>query len=387
MPGTERRVGMQALKKWFRPPRRLKIMREGKYFIAITIGIGFAAINTGNNLLYLILGWLLSVIIASGIMSEQVLRGLRVSRVPPASRYAGRPFLMGITLKNEKRRIPSFSIEVEDLIDEKPLDKKCFFLKIPPGRAQSTSYRHAFSRRGLYRFQGFRLSTKFPFALFRKSRDIDLPGEIIVYPEIYPLPTPAPAATHGGDEERARLGRRGEFFGLRDLRQGDDRRDVHWRSTARIGRMMVREYEEESHRRATVFLDNGLPENASHEDREALERAISLAASLAKCFLEQQYAVRLVTRGGQVPSALGPTHLVRILRTLALLESTPLGTPFAGTPDRGADNTLVVRHGQAPSASPMGMSRVLVAPSPTEKRARPPSIETKLPASGIVMVG
>src|SRR5438309_11606713 len=109
-------------RRWLRPPRRLQFTREGKYFVGITVGVGFAAINTGNNLLYLLLGMMLSLIIASGILSEMSLRGLEVTRRPPGRLHAGRPFLMGIALKNTKRRLPSFSVEVEDLVDGKPLD-------------------------------------------------------------------------------------------------------------------------------------------------------------------------------------------------------------------------------------------------------------------------
>src|SRR5439155_1007210 len=88
------------LRRWWRPPRRLQFTREGKYFVGITIGVGFAAINTGNNLLYLLLGMMLSLIIASGIMSEVSLRGLKVVRQPPSRLHARRPFLMGIGLSN-----------------------------------------------------------------------------------------------------------------------------------------------------------------------------------------------------------------------------------------------------------------------------------------------
>src|SRR5439155_1886709 len=102
------------IRRFFTPPRRLQLTREGKYFIGITLGIGFAAINTGNNLLYLLLGMMLSLIIASGILSEMSIRDLTVARTPPEALYAERPFLMGIGLHNGKPRLPSFSVEVED---------------------------------------------------------------------------------------------------------------------------------------------------------------------------------------------------------------------------------------------------------------------------------
>src|SRR6476659_1320864 len=98
------------LRRWMRPPRSLKTTREGKYFIGITIGVGFAAINTGNNLLYLLLGMMLSLIVASGILSEMSLRAIDVTRQPPQRIHARTPFLMGIGLGNRKKRFPSFSI-------------------------------------------------------------------------------------------------------------------------------------------------------------------------------------------------------------------------------------------------------------------------------------
>ena len=74
-----------ALLGWrkFKPPRRLKFTREGKFFVGITLGVGFAAINTANNLLYLLLGLLLALIIVSGVMSELSLRNLTVVRRLP----------------------------------------------------------------------------------------------------------------------------------------------------------------------------------------------------------------------------------------------------------------------------------------------------------------
>src|SRR5262244_1349233 len=113
------------LRRFFQAKRRLKFAREGKWFIAITIGVGFAAINTGNNLLFLVLGMLLALFIASGVMSELALARLMLNRQPPPRLHAGRPFLMGITLRNATRRLPSFPIELQDLLGGRPLDKKC----------------------------------------------------------------------------------------------------------------------------------------------------------------------------------------------------------------------------------------------------------------------
>jgi len=359
------------LLRWLRPPRRLRFTRDGRYFVAITIGIGLAAINTGNNLLYLLLGWLLSVIIASGALSDVSMRGLWVTRRPPGRIFANRPFLMEISVENLKGKLASYSIEIEDLVVARPLDKKCYFLKIPPGRTQRTSYRHTISRRGVHRFDGFRIGTKYPFALFRKSRDVTSADEVVVFPEVYPVPPPPPRAHHTGETRSARMGRRGEFFGLREYREGDDRRDIHWRSTARAGRLLVREYEDEAQRRATIVCDNALPPalsevdgdtNKEEELEEAFERAISLAASLATTYLGLGYQVRLITRGTAVPFGAGQPQLTRILTALALLEAVSESTEFTGEIDPRAESILVVPTGTGEIAGrPQRVSHVMEA--------------------------
>jgi uncharacterized protein (DUF58 family) len=334
------------LRRRFRPPRRLRFTREGRIVVILAVGVGFAAINTGNNLLYLLLGWLLSFIIASGILSEMTLKRLTVERRPPPRIFAGEPFLMEVVIENAKKNRASFSIEVEDLVGTTPLDKRCYFLKIPAAKSQRTSYRHTFIRRGLYTLNGYRLATKFPFALFRKSRDVESPLEVLVYPARVTVPRPPPKSASRGDATANRLGRRGEFFGLREHRPSDDRRDVHWKSSARTGRLLVREYEDEHARRVIVGVDNALPKDVREADADgaltpaaeaqvaAVERAISVAASLAASYLEVGWTVELVARGTHVAAGVGRMHEARIMRTLALLPYVGEEVAFANFPPR-----------------------------------------------------
>lgn len=327
----------------------------------MALGVGLAALNTGNNLLYLLLGWLLSMIVASGALSEVSMRGLRLRRHGPPQVFANRPFLMEIAVANDKTRVASYSIEVEDLVAGIPLDKKCYFLKVPPGREQRTSYRHTFSRRGLYRYDGFRLSTKFPFGLFRKSRTLREPGEILVFPTTYAVTPPAPRGRRAGDAQAHRLGRSGEFFGLREYREGDDQRDIHWRSTARSGKLMVREYQEEAQLRAAIVLDNALPDDASPRADSALEEAVSLAASLATAYLARGYAVRLVTRGEHIPYGVGDLQRGRLLRCLALLEPARPDTPLRAPEDPRAESLMVTPRGIEVPGRPARVAHILEA--------------------------
>ncbi|HTJ41100.1 MAG TPA: DUF58 domain-containing protein [Kofleriaceae bacterium] len=358
----------RALRKW-RPPRRLSFTREGRTVVLIALGVGFGAINTGNNLLYLLLGWICSFIIASGFLSETTMRGLSVRRRPPPRVFAGQPFLMEISVENTKPKLASFSIEIEDLVGERPLDKKCYFLKIPAGKTQRTSYRHTFSRRGLYVFDGFRVATKFPFGLFRKSRDIDTEGEVLVYPQLVPVARPTPRTESAGDATASRLGRRGDFYGLREYREGDDRRDVHWKSSARTGRMLVREYEDELNRKVAVVVDNALPadvlaaieDGANPPEADALERAISLAASLAIAYLDAGWSVELIARGLHVPSSAGKPQAARILKELALLPTVDPEETFATPLPPRVESVVVLPRGVVVGGRPSNAARVMEA--------------------------
>ena len=198
------------------------------------------------------------LLVAGVVLSELGLRGLRVRRVLPPAVHAGTPYLMGIALENRKRRLPSFSIEVEDLVDGRPIDKRCYFLKLPAGRAAGDGVPAHLARRGRYRLSGFRLATKFPFGLVPRTRAVADADELLVYPALIPAPEallrglpahPAPGAIVAPS-------RQGEFRGLRAFRAGDDPRDIHWRTSARRGIPLVRENEDEEAREATVVLDN-----------------------------------------------------------------------------------------------------------------------------------
>ena len=370
---------MARLRRRWRPPRRLSFTREGRIIVFLSVGVGFAAINTGNNLLYLLLGWQLSFIIASGVLSEMTLRELRVERRPPPRIFASEPFLMEVVIKNGKPKRASYSIEVEDLQGKTPIDKRCYFLKIPEAKSQRTSYRHTFVRRGLYTLTGYRLATKFPFALFRKSRDIDAPLELLVYPARVAVPRPPPRAASRGEAAADRLGRRGEFFGLREHRAGDDRRDIHWKSSARTGRLLVREYEDELARRLVIGVDNSLPQevreavaaNAVSEDEPigpwsngfggmtpafdaqvtAVERAISTAAGLAAAYLAAGWSVELVARGCHVAPGIGRMHEAKIARALALLPYLSEAVAFAPVPPR-IESVMVQPRGVAAAGRP-----------------------------------
>jgi len=324
------------------PQRRALPTREGWWFLGATLLLGAAAVDAGINLYFLTFGMMVCLLIAGIALSEIGLAGLRVKRVLPPAVHAGTPYLMGITLENKKRRLPAFSIEVEDLIDGRPIEKRCYFLKLPAGRQQETAYRHTMARRGRYTLSGFRLATKFPFGLVQRARAVADNDELWVYPALAPVA----AALLRGLPGRAAAGpdwmpsRQGEFRELRAFRPGDEPRDIHWRSSARRGVLLVREMDDEQARQATVVLDN---DPALSADAAAFERAVSQTAGLCVELSRRGFSVALAVRGGDMAAGVGPAHLARIMRVLALI--APDAAPLPGAL-RGI--VVRVRPGAAP---------------------------------------
>lgn len=339
-------------------PRKLKFTREGKYFVGVTLGVGFAAINTGNNLLYLVLGLQLSLIIVSGILSELTLRDLVITRKLPARSEAGRTFLVEISLANGKRWSPSYSVEVEDLLAGRATEKRCYFLKVGPKGAQTAAYRCTLPRRGLYRFRGFRLSTRFPFGLFEKSRELDGTDELLVLPRLQPVQPPLPGSPRAdGDSTVSTPGPGTEYYGLRAFRPGDDSRDIHWKTSARRDDLLVREHEAERGREVVVVLDNATPPGLEQDARAeaAMEEAVSITASLATEYARRGLAVTVAARGELRPTVSGDVGLGVLLRWLALLP-VPRHEDAAPVPWPISSHAVGVAHRRSVGLPPMAVT-------------------------------
>jgi len=305
-----------------KPPRKLKFTREGKYYLGITLGVGFAAINTGNNLLYLLLGMLLSLIVVSGVMSDLSLRHLTVTRRLPARAQVGRPHLVEIEVYNHKGRIPSYAIEVEDLRAGQPADKRCFFLKISPASAQVAAYRRTPARRGRDRHTGFRIATRFPFGLFEKSREVEAEGDLIIYPAVDPVRLPVEDA--GRREGGASLSGRGggdETYGLRPMRDGDDPRDIYWKKSTVNDQLVLRERARETRPDVQLVIDNVRPRDGGEAFAPAFEKQIRELASRAVAHIKRGDGVVVMTTMGERVRGDQSMGSDPILRFLALLES------------------------------------------------------------------
>ncbi|HTO10471.1 MAG TPA: DUF58 domain-containing protein [Candidatus Binatia bacterium] len=296
------------------PPRPT---RDGWWCLGASLGLGFAAMNTGNNLLYLLTALLLALVMVSGVLSEQSRRGLRLRAVVPDEIYAGRPFTLGARLENLKRRRASRSLSLETPEGGLYVDR------LAPGEARLLTWETTLPRRGRQRLRGARITTRFPFGLFVKTSRLLLDAEVVVFPAVRPLADAwRRRLADGGVRSVRRRGRGHDLYNLRDYRPGDDRRLIHWRSSAKTGNLVVRELEAETALDTRLVLVGG-----GARDPERLEAALSEAASLAAHLIRADGAVELVGPGVHVPSGRGRGHLRRLLTALALLEPTASHPP------------------------------------------------------------
>src|SRR6202035_1975622 len=237
------------------------VTREGWLYILGIILISLAALNTGNNLLFLVLASLIAVILMSGILSSITLTGIEMRLELPEHIFAGQPARAQVELQNEKLTLPSFSLRVEAGKTKKApavalLETPVYFPYVPKRERVRQSVPITFARRGAYRQDAFRIVTRFPFGFLQKTRRVALPADALVYPSVEPsrdfleiLP-----ALQGALESLSKGGGH-DLYALRGYVPTDSARHVHWKASARSGSLMVREFTREDDCRVLLVLD------------------------------------------------------------------------------------------------------------------------------------
>jgi uncharacterized protein (DUF58 family) len=286
--------------------------------LLFTLAVGVAAINTGNNLFYLLLAMMLSIILISGMVSEHCLRRLEFHRHFPDLLFANEPITATLVVKNGKSRLPCFSLRVFDVSDGRDLDRGLVIRQLLPGASQLLSYPLVATRRGRLQLDGVRVVTSFPFGLFVKKVFYPLDGMAVVCPAIKPLEDGMlqDFLAVGHEQTVHRRGYGSDLYNLRLYRAGDDSRNIHWATTARTSKLTVRETEAEDQRRATIHLSTLAP--ASHNT--VFEEAVALTASVVHHLANRGYILRLVAGPSRSSFGQGEPHVIDLLRILALCE-------------------------------------------------------------------
>lgn len=308
--------------RWTTWPRRtLWPTRDGWWTLAAAMGLGFAAMNTGHNLLYLLVSMLLGLIIVSGVLSEQSMRGLHFVPIVPDEVYAGQPALLGVRVVNRKRWRASYSIVLE-VLDGGALRRAAHLARLAPGGEQLLTWETTLAARGRRPFPRLRVATRFPFGFFLKAGQVQLDADVVVFPAVRPVAADVRRELAAGASSARRRGRGAELHNLREYHPGDDPRLIHWRSSAKTGQLVIREFEADTSLDARIVLEG------AGADAVRLEAGLSEAASLASHLLRGGGGVELAAPAAAVPLGRGRAHRHRILTALALYDP-PAPLPVA----------------------------------------------------------
>lgn len=293
--------------------------------MAFTFAVGVAAINTGNNLMYLVLSMMLALMVISGILSENVLKSVKVERRTPLEIWAKTPFVMEYELINPKRFFPSYSLRIR----EKNLEavKEPYIFKLSAGAQKIAKGEFVTDKRGWLEFEQIMISTRFPFGLFEKAKLVEKSATTIVFPALVPIEDESAGLERNKWEQMSNRKGEGEgLFGIKEYVEGDNPRKILWKVSAKAGKLMMRETEAMETPKISILLDvSGYFER---RDENSLETAIGKCAWLAKSYVEKDFLVRLLLPGEDTSFGSGVTHLKRILTTLAVFEPhAPLAYP------------------------------------------------------------
>jgi uncharacterized protein (DUF58 family) len=334
-----------------------EVTHAGMVYAGLVIVIGVAALNTGNNLLYIIVAAMLAAIIVSGIASAVVLRDLQLDVRLPEHVFAGRGTTGKIVVRNPRKRVPSFSVSVVSLQKNKNekhwgLERTAFgfppgrpekeqwirtpdwrvrrvaaktpaaeifqgaayFPYIPPKSEQRADLELRFEKRGHYQQNSFGLRTRFPFAFLSKTRRVQLQREVTVFPRIEPTDQffqILPLIT--GEMESFLRGRGHDLYRIREYTSEDSARHVDWKATAKSGMLKVREFTREDERKLRIVFDNPAAEQVSENQ---YEDALGLAASLAWHFAAENADLSFAAQGYS-----GAPDVYRFLTHLAGLQA------------------------------------------------------------------
>lgn len=281
---------------------KVKVNRAGKLFILLTILLGIAAVNTGNNLLYIVVSLLLATMLLSGMISYQNLKGLRLNLKPPKEIYAGIPAEFGISIRKEGK-LPSFMIDVfgngENIlfpyVGTKPVKGKIGFL---------------FPKRGEVEKVILVVSSEFPLGMFVRYYTLEIPIKLVIFPK--PLPTKEFLSS--GFENKEGLQESFTSVGYEELKEirdyrGEPMKLIHWKVLAKTDSLKVKDMS---------ALEKGAVILTLNSVSGDLETKLSKLTYLVNKLMNRGYAVGVDLGRVKIPPGKGEKHRLKILRALAL---------------------------------------------------------------------
>lgn len=322
-------------------------------YFGATLFIGVAAMNSQTNLLFGLFGLMIGVLLVAGFVSRFSLRRLHVRRAIPEHMIVGEPTVLTYNIANGKKYWPSIAVALGELDGCEAFMRQPYGYLLHAGAGESVHVNVTIQpkRRGVHELNNYQIGTSFPFGFVKRAVICRQKDTIVIFPALAQVDPRVlllcESAENAGARMRPRKGGADEFYGLREYRSGENPRLIHWRRSARVGDLVMREMTQVSPPRLLLVIDNfrdGKIEPAQ------IEKALAMAASLASLALGRGYPVGLMAYSEDdwvhVPPNRGKRHRRDLLTAIASLDGNsdhPAGSLLEqAIPQAGAGTSIVL---------------------------------------------
>jgi uncharacterized protein (DUF58 family) len=271
--------------------RRVYLRLEGWYFLFVIVFVIGGAVLRNVNVLVALAGLMAAALILHWQLVLRSLSGIDILRTLPDKICAGDALEVEVAVRHRGKRGTAWALEFADHFeridppdDDGASEVKLLFPRIVAGQELTRRYVCTLSRRGLYRFDKARVTSRYPLGLVEGTCFLDMPDRVMVYPAIGRLQRRwhalIEAEQTGQQSTRHKRGMsEGDFYALREWQSGDSRRWIHWRTSAKLGTLAVRQFEQRRSAAVALVLDLHQPTSPSNFERAVIEAAISFAAT------------------------------------------------------------------------------------------------------------
>ena len=374
-----------------------RLTAEGWYYVLVIAFIIGGAVLREVNLLVLLAGLMLGPLLWNWLLVRWALHHLEASEVPLSRVHVGEPLRAFWLLHNGDAKLAAWSVVLDEGVRQEGQRAyrraRVVTPCLAPKRSIRVGYQLTFPRRGSYELGPLRISTSFPLGLVRSSAWLRRRRSVTVWPALGRLHPAWHALLRrsqlGQRTAQPRKGRlEGDYYGLREWRPGDSRRWIHWRTTARLDELTVKQFEQHRDEALTLVIDLWAPEDASEDRIRSVERVLQFAATVIQDRRRHgDQEVHVVLHGetreswrGMLKGALAS----RILDALAMARPTSRKTnpldarDFASSHQR---NVVVISSRERPRRIGLVGCKVMwIGPSDYERWFEPPPGETAVPA-------
>lgn len=302
-------------------PTARVLTRRGWSLAGAALGLAVAGRLLGTVELWILTTGIVLLLLTSTVWARTRRYDLVARRtVRPARLYVGGDGRVDLTLANRSDRATPL-LTVTDVFDDGHRAARFVLPSLPAGETAKAAYRLPTNRRGRFHVGPLAVSVSDPFGLARRTWTLATLGDVLVCPRVHEILAPRQAggrlvASVETVHARAQAADGEDFLTLREYEVGDDLRRVHWRSTARVGDLMIRQDEAQWRARAVVLLDT----RPDAHDARSFETAVEATASVVDRLTRMRRSVDVIASNGQSLGALTARSGWAVMDRLATIQ-------------------------------------------------------------------